>query len=142
MKIKTSYIISALLLLIGLGIGFFGGTKYQQGKVAGAATSGQNRGRFGNGNGIGGRATAGEIISKDDKSITVKMQDGSTKIVLLSSSTTINKASEGSVGDLTTGERVAVFGTTNSDGSVTAQNIQINPLIRNGQSPMPSSTPF
>jgi len=72
--------------------------------------------------------------------ITVKLEDGSSKIILLSEKTSINKASEGSITDLTAGEKVAVFGTTNADGSVTAQNIQINPVARNSNI-IPSNTP-
>ena len=60
----------------------------------------------------------------------VKMQDGSTKIVILSEQTSINKASEGSKEDLKTGEQVTAFGTENSDGSVTAQNISIGGMLR------------
>lgn len=58
------------------------------------------------------------------------MQDGSSKIVLFSDKTEINKAAEATKEDLKVGEKVAVFGTENSDGSVTAQNIQLNPQLR------------
>jgi hypothetical protein len=110
---------------------FFGGMKYAQSqRIVGAAAGRQFR------NGIrpvdtqGGRPVMGEILSQDDKSMTVKLQDGSTKIIILSESTAINKATEGSKQDLTTGARVFVTGKTNSDGSVTAQNIQLNPQMR------------
>lgn len=65
------------------------------------------------------------------------MQDGSSKIVLFSDFTTYNKTSEGSKSDLKVGEKIAVFGTDNSDGSVTAQSVQLNPQLRmtNSQSP-------
>lgn len=43
---------------------------------------------------------------------------------------TINKATTATKSDLKTGEKVAVFGTPNSDGSVTAQSIQLNPMFR------------
>ena len=82
--------------------------------------------------GRNGNAVVGEILSKDDTSITVKLTDGSSKIVVLSSNTVINKAAIATKNDLTTGERVAVFGTVNSDGSVTAQDIQLNPQMRFG----------
>lgn len=111
------------------GIGFYAGIKYQQLKGA--------SGRFGNFQGVRsgqpqrglGRPVNGEIISSDDKTITVKLQDGSSKIVLFSDKTSINKASEGSMEDLRTGVRVAAFGVENSDGSITATNIQINPVL-------------
>ena len=50
--------------------------------------------------------------------------------MLIGESTSINKSAEGSKNDLIVGENVAVFGTNNSDGSVTAQNIQLNPEFR------------
>lgn len=76
------------------------------------------------------RPVNGEIIDKDNKSITVKLPDGQTKIVLLSEKTVVRKTQEGKTDDLKKGETVAVFGNENSDGSVTAQNIQLNPQFR------------
>ena len=68
----------------------------------------------------------GEIINKDEKSITVKMPDNSSKIILLSENTKINKATEGSVDDLETGKQVVVFGQENPDKSISATNIQLD----------------
>ena len=122
-------------VLFGIG-GFFAGIKYQQSKQRAFPrqlfpSAGQMGGRQGGGaTRQGFRAVNGEIISADEKSITVKLQDGSSKIVIVSETTQINKAEQASKGDLKVGEKVAVFGQENSDGSVTAQNIQINPLMR------------
>lgn len=132
---KNNLIITAIIVaLLAGGIGFFGGTWYQSGK-AGTGTNGDFRGSRGGNTqnrtarfGAGGRV-AGEILSLDDKSMTVKLQDGSSKIVLLSSTTMYNKASDGSKSDLKKGDRVAAFGTDNSDGSVTATNVQLNPIF-------------
>lgn len=118
-----------LLLVVGVG-SFFAGMKYQGNKQPSSLSSQQG---FRNGGGRGGaRPVTGEIIGSDSTSVTVKLQDGSSKIVLISDRTTINKASSATKDDLQTGVRVAVFGQTNSDGSVTAQNIQINPMFRGG----------
>lgn len=130
---NKNLIITILLVVIVGAVGFFAGIKYQQSKQPSFA----NR-QFGNAQGItrqggGGanfRPVNGDIIASDDKSITVKLQDGSSKIILLSNSTTINKASEATKADLAVGQKVAVYGTNNSDGSVTAQNIQLNPMSR------------
>ncbi len=73
----------------------------------------------------GGGAVTGTIISSDANSITVKTGDGSTKIVLISASTPISKTSEGSAADLTAGQNVIVTGTTNSDGTVIANRVQV-----------------
>ena len=59
-------------------------------------------------------------MSKDAQSVTVKLSDGSTKIVFYSASTTVSKSATGTAADLTAGTGVIVTGTTNPDGSVTA----------------------
>lgn len=132
-------------LVVGAGA-FFGGMKYQQtqtparsglfGRDGGPRLGGGmgSQGRFAGG---GGRVT-GEIISMDDKSITVKLEDGSSKIVLLPESVTVGKMDLGSKSDLKVGGRVGVFGASNSDGSVTAANVQLNPQVRPGLSPTAS----
>ncbi len=125
--------------VVGAG-GFFAGMQYQKMQRQNMAGMG-NRGQFGmRGRGMG--ATVGQIISQDDKSITVKMQDGSSKIILISGSTAINKAATGSKSDLQNGTTVAVFGMSNSDGSVTAQSVQINPMMRFGAGARPSGSPM
>jgi len=73
----------------------------------------------------------GEIIAQDDQSVTIKLAEGSSKIILLSSETSINQATQATVSDLKVGEKVAIFGQTNNDGSTTAQSIQLNPIQPN-----------
>lgn len=78
-------------------------------------------------------AIIGEVTSKDDKSITVKMSDGSSKNVILSDTTSYRISNEAKIEELGVGKTVSVFGTTNSDGSTTATSIELNPALR-GQS--------
>lgn len=134
---KNFPIILVVAVVVAGAAGFFGGTKYQQTKTSaafsgrqfmtgsagsGAVRTGGGAGRFGTGT---NRPVTGQIVSSDANSITVKLADGSSKIVLISQSTTINKAASATVSNLTSGQTVSAFGTTNADGSVTAQNIQL-----------------
>ncbi len=120
--------ITIVILLITVAVaGFFGGMQYQKSQKTSQAGQGQAgqglRQRFG----ANARAVRGQIVSADSGSMTVKLRDGSTKIVILSGSATITKAAPSSKSDLTNGAQVMVFGTNNSDGSVTAQAVQLNP---------------
>jgi len=129
---KNSIIITTILVLIVGAGAFFAGMKYQQSQSPRFGNfQGTRNGQFQQG-GQSVRPVNGEIISQDEKSITVKMQDGSSKIVLVGDNTAINKSAEGAKSDFKVGEQVAVFGTQNSDGSVTAQNIQLNPSAFRG----------
>jgi hypothetical protein len=141
---KQNYTITILIAVIALGLGFGGGIFYQKSKTPNFNRNGQfqmgniqkSNGQNGPSQGTGARnsmrfgGVGGEIISVDDKSITVKMNDGSSKIVLFSDKTQINKSTQGSTADLKSGETVMVMGDSNPDGSITAQNIQLNPVNR------------
>ncbi len=141
---KNQHIIITAVLVVVVGVAaFFAGTMYQKSQRATFALNGQagqfqgrQGGGFRGGNaGFGGgangfRPVVGEIISSDTNGITVKLEDGSSKIVIVSDKTTINKAATGTKDDLKTGEKVAAFGSQNSDGSITAQSIQLNPTMR------------
>ncbi len=81
-------------------------------------------GRFGSGTG-GSRSLTGEVISQSDDSLTIKLSDGSTKIVFVSDSTQITKSVDGTIDDLSEGEQIFVSGSENPDGSYTAQIIQL-----------------
>jgi hypothetical protein len=118
-------------LIISGGVGFFAGMKYQESKLPEFMRNMPSnfqtmRERFDQRVGNQGlRPLSGEILTINEGSITVKLPDESSKIVLLTESSVINKTEEGSNDDLSEGTQVVVFGQENSDGSVTAQNIQI-----------------
>lgn len=145
---NNTLIIIVLVILVGAG-GFFGGIQYQKSK---RSTFASQYGGFGSrgASGVSGayagrggsRPVSGSILSSDNNSITLKMNDGSTTIVLVTGSTSINKATAGTKSDLATGTRVAAFGTQNSDGTFTATNIQVNPMMGAGmRGGSPSQTP-
>lgn len=83
----------------------------------------------------GFRPVFGEILDIDESTMTVKLMDGSTKIVVLTDKTTASTQTEAKVSEIKKGEKVSVMGATNTDGTVTAEGIQINPIMRNYPSP-------
>jgi hypothetical protein len=104
---------------------FVRGQGQGQGQDQGGTGSPDRSGRRGlNPNG-GGFGVLGEIVSKDEKSVTVKTKDNSSKIVYFSDSTTVGKSVAGSSVDLLVGQEIMVMGKSGTDGIVTAENIQI-----------------
>lgn len=119
---KNTLLISVLgAVVVGGAVGFFGGMQYQKSQVPAAAPGQFNR----RNNQSGAGAVRGQILSVADATMTVKLADGSSKIVLLSTTTAINEATTAAKSALQTGKQVMVIGSTNSDGSVTAQNISL-----------------
>ena len=139
-SMKNSLIISAIVSLFIGGVAFAGGTVYQKNKdsallVAAQRTepSGAPNTAIGARGGVGGRRaggqlTNGQIIGKDSQSITVKQQDGSTKIVYISQKTSVLNTTTSSIDDLIVGKQVSANGTANSDGSIAATNVQVRPI--------------
>ena len=122
--------------LVLIALSFFIGMKYANAKnakvvanrtsqFAQAGLGGQGRAGVARGSSAGGGFTTGDILSVDDKSITVKLQSGGSKIVLFSPTTEIVKSVLGTQSDMVVGKSVSVVGQTNTDGSVTAQSITL-----------------
>lgn len=142
MKHHTKHILCGVgAAIIGVVL-FFGGVSY--GKRAtpsagyrefGSMMQGANGG-IGAGTGrtggvmrFGGGFTGGEVLAKDAESITVKIRDGGSKIIFFSSSTSVMKSTEGSIQDVAVGQQVTVSGKQNSDGSMSADSIQLRPAF-------------
>lgn len=136
MKKSQIIIIAVVMLFVGGGGGFYGGMTYQKGKQPAFPGGTFRVGNF-NGNGaarnrggatfIGGGAVRGTVTSISGTTVTVKEANGSSKLVILGGSTAITKSASAAASDVTVGQTIAAFGTSNSDGSVTASTIQLNP---------------
>src|SRR3989338_658824 len=75
----------------------------------------------------GGGFSGGEVINIDTQSITVKTQDGSSKVVFYSPTTQISMMAAGTITDVSAGKNIMVTGNANPDGSITAESIQLRP---------------
>jgi len=145
---KQIIVTIAVVVIVGGGA-FYGGMKYQQSKNPMSGLSRQNFQNLsekqrqqlqanagaafqGETNRANGQSfLTGKIIAKDAQSLTLEIQDGGSKIVFYSETTTIDKFTSGSLADLEAGKSVTVNGKANSDGSLTAESIQIRPAGTN-----------
>jgi hypothetical protein len=143
MKKSALTTILVILAIVIAGGSFYGGVMYAKSQSATSATAA--RAAFaGRGGRTGGTAGAGfvtgSVIAKDASSITLQLpNNGGSKIIFYSASTQIGKFTSGTSDDLANGTAVMVTGTTNSDGSVTAQSIQIRPAGQQGPGPQNQS---
>ncbi|MFH0740103.1 MAG: hypothetical protein V1819_03375 [bacterium] len=155
---KKTLLVSVIVLVVVVGVGsFYGGMVYAKGANKGMAGRNFNGQQFGaniagmgqrgdmanRAGGVAGGFVSGEVISQDGQSITVKLmargnatgsqetagQAGGSKIVFFSTSTQIMKTSSGSISDIAVGSNLTITGKANSDGTLTAQSIQIRPTV-------------
>ena len=141
MQNKKIYIGVIIGLVIAV-LSFWGGMTYARKNIT--TTNANRQGGFSqngfNQNGGGARQVSrgganagglvlGEVLSIDSKSITVKLRDGGSKIVLFSPTTKVEKTVDGVTADVAVGKQVSITGIANTDGSVSATSIQIRPLI-------------
>ena len=122
-------VIALVFFLVGLKVGQsrqisninFQGRSNNGGQMMG--------GQFGTrGGGMrGGGIASGKVVSSDDKSITISLNDGGTKTIYISGTTTVSKSAAGTKADLVAGSNVVINGTANQDGSIAATSVQIRP---------------
>lgn len=125
-------LIAIIFFFIGLQIGktrqvsnanYPGNRNFNGGQMMGNQTGIRNSMR-------GGGFITGTIVSSDDKSVTVSLKDGGSKTIYISDTTSVLKSSTGKKTDLVNGSTIMVNGTSNQDGSIAAQSIQIRPEIQ------------
>jgi hypothetical protein len=137
---KNKILIPIVVFIFALVVGFFGGLTYQKSQTTTRFAQMGNRQTNGlsvqNGTGQkngtmmrGNAPVSGKIINQDTTSITVQSADGSNKIIIISDQTKVNKTQVASKTDLKVGDEVMVIGTTDTNGSVTAQSISLGSLL-------------
>src|SRR5258706_6762867 len=112
MKANKNIIIAVLLVVLALGGGFFAGMQYEKSKSPSlAGGNGQFFRRFGqNGqNSQAVRPVRGQVLSIDSTGMTVKLMDGTSKIVVVSPSTSFVKSTAASSSDVKSGDTVMVI---------------------------------
>jgi hypothetical protein len=118
-------------LVLGLGAGYYIGTHHttmQAGLARGGTGQGgaDRRGGFARG-GPNGDMINGDVVSLSDNILTVKGRDGGSRVILFTGSTKVSKSVAGEKADVKEGASVLILGKQNSDGSVTADTVQIRP---------------
>lgn len=117
-----------VVAIVALAGGFFWG------KASGAASraagfagaySSSTRRTFGGA--TGGGLVTGQISTIDSSSITLQLANGNSEVVFYSTSTPVSEPTMVPANTLRVGSTIMVTGTSNSDGSLTAESIQVRP---------------
>ncbi len=144
MNKKQMWVTIAVVIIAAAGGYFVGaahGASASMGTKGAYAAGNGGRTRGAAGMGANGGFTTGQILSMDDKSLTIQMRNGNSQVVFYSPSVTVAKTVSGSIKDIVVGAQVMIAGTANTDGSLTAQSVQIRPAdMTNGGAGKTSGT--
>jgi hypothetical protein len=128
MKKYIVHMVWVVIAIVALGGGFFwgkaNGAASQATGSVGAYSSSMRRAAN---SAAGGGLVVGTIAVIDSSSITLQLANGNSEVVFYSTSTPISEPTMISANTLKVGTTIMVGGTSNSDGSLTAQTIQIRP---------------
>lgn len=126
---KQIIITAIIAVLVGSGAGFLLGKSRaspQGADVVATQDQGQgNRGMRGGNRGMRGGMISGTIIARDDTSITVKGDDGSSHIVFVGDKTEVTMMSSSTLKDAVVGKGVRVFGQPSDAGAVDATRLEL-----------------
>ncbi len=146
-----TYVI-ALVVLVGVLGGFYGGYKVGQNNVSASTSTASSRSGNGSGTFTGGRGLGavcpspgatpstgtqglarGTVTNLSQSSMTITNTNCEVKVTF-GPTVTIQKQALGSTSDLQDNQTVTITGTRQADGSILAQTIQIGPAggIRTG----------
>ncbi len=130
------HIVWAIVVVVALVGGFFYGKTMGAGSsrsgFTGAAGSYGSSTRRTAGGMTGGGLVSGQITAMDSTSITLQLANGNSQVVFYSTSTPVSEPTIVAPSTLKVGTNVMIGGTTNSDGSLTAQSIQVRPANAGG----------
>ncbi len=128
MKKYLVHIVWLVIAIVALGGGFFwgkeSGAASRASGFAGAYSSSTRRTA---GGATGGGLVTGQIVTMGNSSITLQLANGNSEVVFYSTSTPVSEPTMVSVNTLKVGTTIMVGGASNSDGSLTAQTIQVRP---------------
>lgn len=118
-----------IALIIGFGAGYFMHPASVAPQTPGGtfAEGGVPYGGMMRGGSTGGEVLSGTVAAKDSGSITLNTRDGSSHVILLTPTTSVSKSVAGALTDISVGSTITVFGSSNSDGSISASTIQLRP---------------
>jgi hypothetical protein len=125
MKKYLVHIVWLVIAIVALGGGFFwgkaSGVASRAAGFAGAYSSSTRR------TAAGGGLVTGQIATLGSSSITLQLANGNSEVVFYSTSTSVSEPTTVLANTLKVGTTIMVGGTSNSDGSLTAQTIQVRP---------------